>query len=188
MLYTRKGDAGTTKALDSKERISKSSSLPEALGTLDELNSFLGMTRSSLARLGDFTVPFKKTKCSAITIVCLVQEHLFIIQAQLAGSDKKLLKTKVIWLEKLTDAMEAHMPPLKGFSVPGATEQSALFDVARTLARRAERRVVGVCEEGVRVMPTASMMYLNRLSSLLFALARFANAQAKIVESIPTYK
>lgn len=187
MLYTRKGDTGTTKALDSKDRISKSSSLPEALGTLDELNSFLGLTRAGLTRLGDFSVPFKKTKLSGITIVRAVQEHLFIIQAQLAGSDKKLLKAKVTWLESLTDAMEASMPPLKGFSIPGATEQSALFDVARTLARRAERRVVGVQEEGLRKMPQASMMYLNRLSSLLFALARFANAQAGIAESVPTY-
>ena len=188
MLYTRKGDQGTTKALDSKERISKSSPLPEALGTLDELNSYLGFVRAALGRLGDFPVPFKKTKLSAITIVRRVQEHLFIIQAQLAGAEKKLSKAHVTWLETLTDTMEANMQPLKGFSVPGATEQSAIFDVARTMARRAERRVVGVHQDEVRVMPAPSMMYLNRLSSLLFALARFANANAGITEATPSYK
>lgn len=188
MLYTRKGDQGTTKALDSKERISKSSPLPEALGTLDELNSFLGFIRAVLPRLGDIPVPFKKTTKSAITVVHAIQEHLFIVQAQLAGSEKRLGSSKVTWLETLTDSMEASMPPIKSFSIPGASETSALFDVARTLARRAERRVVSVHEEGVREMPEASRQYLNRLSSVLFALARFANVHAGKAEESPTYQ
>lgn len=187
MLYTRKGDGGTTKALDSKERISKASPLPEALGTLDELNSFLGLIRAALVRLGDMSVPFNNTKQSAINSIRAIQEHLFIIQAQLAGGDKVLAASAVQWLETLTDTMEADMPPITTFTVAGASERSALFDVARTLARRAERRVVAVHEDGVREMPEVSRQYLNRLSSILFAFARYANAQAHIIEEAPQY-
>ncbi len=188
MLYTRKGDQGTTKAIDSKDRISKASPLPEALGTLDELNSFLGFIRAALPRLGDIPIPFKKTTKSAITVVRAIQEHLFIVQAQLAGSDKRLLAWKVTWLETLTDSMEANMPPIKSFSIPGATETSAMFDVARTLARRAERRVVAVHEDGMREMPEVSRQYLNRLSSILFACARYATMYAGKVEENPSYQ
>lgn len=188
MLYTRKGDQGTTQAFDSKNRISKASPLPEALGTLDELNSFLGFIRAALSRLGDIPIPFEKTTKSAITVVHAIQEHLFIVQAQLAGSDKTLAQEHVVWLETLTDSMEAAMPPIKSFSIPGATETSAMFDVARTLARRAERRVVAVHEDLVREMPEASRQYLNRLSSVLFACARYATTYAGKTEENPTYQ
>jgi cob(I)alamin adenosyltransferase len=179
MLFTGKGDGGTTKAFDtpSGERISKSSALPEALGSLDELNAFIG---------------FVKMRCLPMVpriadVLRGVQENLFIIQAQMAGADKKVPDDAVALVEEWVNAIEKEIPPLKGFSIAGGTELSALLDVARTLARRAERRIVAVKETGLRELPPLTMQYMNRLSSLLFALARLANHIASVKEENPKY-
>ena len=80
------------------------------------------------------------------------------------------------------------MPPIKSFFISGATELSATFDFARTLARRAERRVVEAMEEGEIIMSDGTLAYLNRLSSLLYALARFTNHKFGIKEESPNYE
>jgi cob(I)alamin adenosyltransferase len=80
------------------------------------------------------------------------------------------------------------MPPITNFTVAGGTELSALLDVARTIARRAERRVTAVAELGLRKVSPNTKAYLNRLSSLLFALARYANESAGIARETPNYK
>jgi len=90
-------------------------------------------------------------------------------------------------VEKLVNDIEKEIPKLKGFSVAGGTELSASLDVARTLARRAERRVIAVKELGLRELGNETMAYLNRLSSLLFALARLANHLAGVAEETPKY-
>ena len=175
MLYTRKGDTGTTKVLDSKERFSKGSDMAEALGALDELNSFLGLCRARARQVQEGGVLLsKKARKSILTsdILQEVQGNLFIVQAQLAGAPgKKIVGRKVTNIEKIVDAVEKEIPPLKGFSIAGGTELSALLDVARTIARRCERRVVKVHDAGARKLTKDTLAYLNRLSSLLFALA-----------------
>lgn len=177
MWYTGKGDGGTTKVFGcDQQRISKSSELPEALGALDELNAFLGYTKmraSGAVYIGDL---LRET-----------QETLFIVQAEIAGADKHLPEGCVEKVERVIAEIEQQIPPLKGFSIAGGTELSALLDVSRTLARRAERRVIAVLEAGLREVPPSTKAYLNRLSSLLFALARLANHTAGVPEENPRY-
>ena len=90
-------------------------------------------------------------------------------------------------IEKLVNDIEKEIPPLKGFSIAGGTELSALLDVARTLARRAERRVIAAKDAGACAPSDETLAYLNRLSSLLFALARLANHEAGVAEETPQY-
>lgn len=177
MLFTGKGDDGTTKLFNCDQRkISKSSEIPEALGASDELNAFLGL------------VKVRATKEPRIAeAIRDIQENLFIIQAEIAGANKKINKSAVQNIENLINEMEKEIPPVKNFSIPGGTELSALLDVARTLARRAERRVIAVHEMNSEKISCETLAYLNRISSLLFALARFANHQAGIAEESPHY-
>ncbi len=175
-LFSGKGDNGTTDAIDSTDRISKASPLPEALGTLDELNAFLGFVRVR-AQGSERTVQ----------IIRDTQEKLFIVQAQLAGSPLALPEGTVAAMEEAVNGIEDEIPPLKGFSIAGGTELSALLDVARTNARRAERRATAVHDAGIREIPVETKAYLNRLSSLLFALARLANHEVGVPEENPRY-
>ncbi|HQU07536.1 MAG: ATP:cob(I)alamin adenosyltransferase [Parcubacteria group bacterium 21-54-25] len=188
MLYTRKGDHGTTRDfVRGQPRISKASDLPEALGTLDELNSFLGVCKARGAR-EPFLVPNGKRSMRAVRVLQDVQETLFIVQAQVAGAPKKVGRGKVDAIERLTDSIEKTLPPITSFTIAGATELSALLDVARTLARRAERRLVGIHETGQRPLTKHTLAYANRLSSLLFALARLASNQSGARERAPRYR
>ncbi|MDO8659764.1 MAG: cob(I)yrinic acid a,c-diamide adenosyltransferase [Candidatus Parcubacteria bacterium] len=185
MLYTRKGDNGTTKTFGCDQRVSKSSSIAEALGSLDEINSFLGLLKVKAESLS-FSLPDKKIIISET--IGKIQQDLFIIQAELAGADKTITKEKVIGLEEIIDGIEKMLPPIKTFFVSGGTELASLSDIARTIARRAERRVVGVVEEGkVKVSPE-TQAYLNRLSSVLYAFARIFNHIAGITEEAPKYQ
>lgn len=186
MLYTRKGDTGTTKTLNKKpsERVSKASCQTEALGVLDELNSFLGLCKvkaESLAWRVDGKIAFE--------IIGDVQQNLFIIQAETAGAKGKTIKpSKVGEIEIMADEMENLMPPIKSFFVSGGSEQAALFDVARTLTRRAERAAISAIESGEISIGEHTRAYLNRLSSLFFALARFTNFKAGVKEESPRYE
>lgn len=177
MLYTGKGDGGTTTAFGcNQQRISKSSELPEALGCLDELNAYLGFVK--MRSSGEPRI------ANALRDA---QETLFIIQAETAGADKKVKEDAVKHIEKLVDDIEKEIPKLKGFSIAGGTELSALLDVARTLARRAERRLVAVTDAHLRELSPETKAYMNRLSSLLFALARLANHLSGVAEERPHY-
>jgi cob(I)alamin adenosyltransferase len=91
-------------------------------------------------------------------------------------------------MEQTINTIEEEIPTITGFSIAGGSELSALLDVARTYARRTERRVVGVHENGDRVLTKHTLAYCNRLSSLLFALARLSNARSGIKEENPSYK
>lgn len=188
MLYTRQGDSGTTKTFGCDQRMSKSSAVAEALGTLDELNSYLGLIRADMRGRAAFQVPVGKRMRSAEQVVHDVQQALFTVQAEVAGASKKVTKPKVVGLETLTDSIERTIPPITTFSLAGGTYLSALFDVARTIARRAERRVVAVHDESAQHVGKHTLAYLNRLSSLLFALARYANHVDAVAEEAPTYR
>lgn len=189
MLYTRKGDQGTTKAFDSKpgQRISKSSCQTEALGALDELNSFLGLLKvKTTSILLNLNVSKNSIKSSQ-DIVNWIQECLFIIQAEVAGADKKIEQDKVDQVEFIVDSIEKELPPIKTFFISGGTEIATLFDISRTLARKAERRVIAGIEDKEIHVSAQTLAFLNRLSSLLYALARITNNKSGISEKAPNY-
>jgi cob(I)alamin adenosyltransferase len=188
MLYTRKGDKGTTKTFGCNQCLSKSSAIAEALGALDEVNSYLGLCRADIRGRSGFTVPVGARTKPVEAVLHAVQESLFTIQAEVAGAPKKVTKAKVTALERITDSIEQALPPIHTFSFAGGTYLSALFDVARTLARKAERRVIAVHDEEVQPVSTHTRAYLNRLSSALFALARYANHVDDVDEEAPTYR
>ncbi len=204
MLFTGKGDGGTTKTFNSKpgQRISKGTLVAEALGALDEVNSFLGLVKIASTKSG-YSVPLEEGPLSFDAIVHSVQETLFIIQAEVAGFPKPLPEGKVPHTEHIINTIEQQLPPIKTFFISGGTELAALFDVARTFARRAERRVVARNDElkalieqntqsaesgDIVCISDSALAYLNRLSSLLYALARMSNHLAGVSELPPSYK
>lgn len=184
MLYTRKGDTGTTKTFGCDQRISKSSAVAEALGSLDEINSLLGLVKVK-AFAEKVGLPGGQMMGEAIGVA---QQNLFTIQAEVAGADKRIGEEKVKEAEMIIDGIENELPPIKSFFVSGGTELAAACDFARTIARRAERRVVGVAEEGKTLVSVPALSYLNRLSSLLYAMARLSNHKSGITEEPPSYK
>ncbi len=186
MLYTRAGDGGTTRTFGCTGRVSKASAVAEALGTLDELTSYLGLCRAELA--GSYRMPPGTARARKIVdVVEDLQETLFTIQAEVAGAGKRVARAKVRWLEAATDSIEHVLPPIRSFTVPGASRSGALLDVARTIARRAERRVIAAHEAGTPVR-APTLAYLNRLSSLLFALARYLAHLDGATEHAPRYR
>jgi ATP:cob(I)alamin adenosyltransferase len=187
MLYTRKGDSGTTKTFGCDQRISKSSTVAEALGSLDETNSYIGFARAkSNDRKAKFAI--QSGEINFADVLLEVQENLFIVQAEIAGSPMNISEEKVKRAEYLVDEIEKMLPPIKTFFLSGATLMGAIFDVARTLARRAERRVVASKAEGKITVSPETLQYLNRLSSLLYALARISSHLEGVEEIKPEYK
>ena len=195
MLYTRKGDKGTTGLFSAKggpasgwgcdQRISKSSIVAEALGSLDETNSFLGLARAKTRNSG-FKIKKKEIKFS--DIILEIQQNLFIVQAEVAGATLSITVEKVSNAEKIVDEIEKVLPPIKNFFISGTTEIGAIFDFARTLVRKSERRVVSAKEEGKITVSDETLAYLNRLSSLLYALARISSQGKGKKEIKPNYK
>ena len=185
MLYTRKGDDGTTSTFGCNQRLSKSSAIAEALGALDEANSFLGIvkthknTKEALAPCGG--------GCQLEEIIDHMQQNLFIVQAEVAGAPKYISPKAIQEIENSIDAIEKELPPIKSFFVSGGTNLAAQLDFARTLVRRAERRVVVVHEEEIAPIHKESLSYMNRLSSLLYALARHVNFKSNVSEEKPHY-
>ena len=182
MLYTGKGDNGKTGTFGTKEKLSKSSSITEALGSLDEANSYIGICKALMCE--------KEPKIQDLKLADIierVQNNLFIVQAQVAGADKKIPDGEVKILEEIIGNIEKELPPIKSFLIPGAHELSAHCDFARTLVRRAERRVVSVSEEHPAKIDPYTLSYLNRLSSLFYAFARFTASKFGNGENAPTY-
>lgn len=181
MLYTGKGDDGTTKLFGCDQRISKSSAISEALGVTDETNSLLGVLKM---RSGEMKAIDGLTYHELLGDV---QQDLFVVQAQLAGAEKHVDKARVEKIEKWIGLIEGELPPITSFFVSGGTELGALADHARTVARRAERCVVAAMDEGMGNEKPPMLAYMNRLSSLLYALARLANHRAGVAEEKPHY-
>lgn len=177
MLYTGKGDKGTTKLFGcDQKRISKSALVIEALGSLDELNSFLGICKAKAEAGGETAAHIEDA-----------QHALFSVQAELAGSDKRIDAARVTETEETINKIEKTLPPISSFFLSGGTELSAHLDFARTLARRAERRVVAAKEAREAEIADTTLSYLNRLSSLLYALTRQENKKRGIKEMPPHY-
>ncbi len=181
-FYTGKGDGG--ESFVGKKKISKDSAALEALGSLDELNSWLGLCRAAGNNL-------KKTTIDVTEALRKVQEQIFIIQAEIAvlvfeyPGGPKLNASHLEGLEALIKDIDALLPPLTKFIVPGASEVSARLDVGRTLARLAERRVVTLSIHE-KISPDV-LGYMNRLSSALFAIARYTNHIQGVSEDNPRY-
>lgn len=175
-IYTKTGDDGTT-GLFGGARVDKASARVEAYGTVDELNSTVGIARAT--KLDPF----------AEGVLAQVQVDLFTLGAELAcvpGKEDKLAMTLVdgddaARLERAIDDAEKELPPLKTFVLPGGSAQAAALHLARTVCRRAERAVLALDDTPAR---TDVVIYLNRLSDLLFTLARHANLKAG-VEDVP---
>lgn len=182
-LFTGKGDGGTTKLFDSPQgqRVSKTSPIFECLGMLDELNTLVGWCKAGSP--DDFLVQEHKLKM----ILHDVQNHLFTLQAEVAGASKSIPLSSVEHLGVLINRIEATMPPITTFLVPGATELSSRLDITRAVSRRAERRLVTLHESGERTVSEPSRAYANRLSSLLYALTRLVNHQSGVEENPPSY-
>ena len=183
-FFTGKGDDGTSKFFDSQKgvRVTKSSPIFECLGQLDELNSLVGWCKA--ATPDDLVAQEQKVRLNLHD----VQDHLFTIQAEVAGALKSVPLSSVERLGILIKSIEASLPEVKSFLVPGGTELSARLDIARAVSRRAERRLVALHESGEREVSPSSRAYANRLSSLLYALTRLANRYGGITEAPPAYK
>ncbi|QQG46011.1 MAG: cob(I)yrinic acid a,c-diamide adenosyltransferase [Candidatus Niyogibacteria bacterium] len=181
VFFTGKGDDGKTGRFGCDQRISKSSAIAEALGCVDEINSFLGVCK---VKADGFDVAGREIR----GLISDIQNDLFVIQAELGGYSKlKIGEEKVKKLEEYVNWIERELPPIKTFFVAGGTELSALFDYARAVVRRAERRAVLVSEQSPEDFNPNILAYLNRLSSILYALARFANFKAGVPEEPPRY-
>jgi cob(I)alamin adenosyltransferase len=167
-IYTRGGDAGET-SLGDGSRVSKLDPLLEAYGAVDELNSLLGLARAAAGE----TAP----------VLERVQNELFDVGADLsvpfAEDDGRLRVTQayVDRIEADCDDANAALPELRSFVLPGGTELAARLHVARAVCRRAERDALRAGRE--RAVNPIALVYLNRLSDLLFILARAANAGAE---------
>jgi ATP:cob(I)alamin adenosyltransferase len=178
MLYTRKGDNGSSGLFGTQERFPKDSPIYEALGSLDELNSLLGFCR---AQVGEK----KQNEMYIANEIVQVQQCLFVIQAEIAGSPKTLSQVHVSNLEERIAAIEALIENPHAFVIPGATVLSGLFDFARAVSRRAERAVTAASAH--RAPSAHTSAYLNRLSSFLYALARYTATAAGAKELSPHY-
>lgn len=179
MLYTGKGDKGTTKTLTSDKRLPKNHSIIEALGAVDELNSWVAYCRAITAQQKKFDIE------NIPAILFEVQESLFSIQGILAGAKLPFSQEKITRLETIINTIEKQLKPIKSFLIPGESVTGALFDVGRTITRRAERRVIAARQEGE--IADEVIAYLNRLSSLLYAFARFSANLENVIESAPRY-
>jgi cob(I)alamin adenosyltransferase len=166
-IYTRAGDAGET-SLGDGSRVAKTDLRIEAYGTVDELNSVVGF-----ALAGELPAEFRPW-------LEQVQNDLFDLGADLSvplEDERERLRVapgQVERLEELCDLVNEELEPLKSFVLPGGTEAAARLHVARAVCRRAERRSVALAE--AHDVNPAALAYLNRLSDLIFILARAANA------------
>ncbi len=178
LFFTGKGDKG--KSFIGKKKYPKDSPILEVLGELDELNSLCGLVK---AAMHDQQLSLSLRK---------VQENLFIIQAQIAWilypkfQAPKLAQQKIKDMEKEIEAMEKTIHPDRGFVIPGANEKAAWLDYLRTVSRRVERRVYALSKK--KPVPAEILVYLNRLSSYLYAQARLSSHKEHMKEQKPQYK
>jgi len=169
-IYTRTGDQGTT-GLGNGQRIAKSHRRVEAMGTVDELNSVIGLLL-----------------CEEISghirdILQFVQHRLFDIGGELSIPGHTMITEQNIeQLEVWIDEMNDPLPPLKEFILPGGSKAAAVSHLARTVCRRAERSVIQLAEEQEGQVQTHRIAYLNRLSDLLFVLSRQLNREQNVTD------
>jgi cob(I)alamin adenosyltransferase len=174
-IYTKGGDTGETSLFDNT-RVSKADERVDAYGEVDELNAMLGAARAVA------------TAADQIAVLEQIQQELFAIGARLADpahrisarvAKAEVTDAQVARLEATIDRLEDELPPLRRFILPGGSQAGSLLHLARTVCRRAERRVVALAGP----IDPAVVVYLNRLSDLLFVMARVANHRAGVPET-----
>jgi len=178
-IYTRTGDKGDT-GLFGGGRVPKDHPRVEAYGDVDELNAVLGLARSieMMPRVDEVLAPIQRDLFSLGALLATPQPDKVKQQLEKARLDD----ARIAELERAIDAGEAELEPLTAFILPGGTPKAAALHVARTVCRRAERRVIALSHDGEMHMPGIVVVYLNRLSDLLFVLARVANRRAGAAE------
>ncbi|MHC4649256.1 MAG: cob(I)yrinic acid a,c-diamide adenosyltransferase [Planctomycetota bacterium] len=171
-LYTGGGDDGST-GLFGGDRVGKDHPRVEAYGTVDELNGLLGLAAATCDR-------DRPVHAQMLSILADVQARLLDLGAELAAPDQAptITADRVKAVEGWIDEIDAGNEPLREFIVPGGTELAARLHAARTVCRRAERRIVVLARIGD--LNRQAIVYVNRLSDLLFAMARRANAEAGV--------
>jgi cob(I)alamin adenosyltransferase len=175
-IYTKAGDDGRTGLLASG-RVDKDDPRIEAYGNVDELNAAIGVARAS-------GVDGRVDAC-----LTRVQSDLFVVGAALADPNPGgrfhagVSGELVAAIEGFIDELEATLPALTSFILPGGTPAAAQLHLARTVCRRAERRVVALSHAPGQIVPENLLIYLNRLSDLLFVLARAANHRAGVADA-----
>ena len=174
-IYTKTGDQGQTSLFDNT-RVSKSDARVDAYGEIDELNAALGAARAA------------GTDPDLHAVLEEIQKELFAIGARLADPSHRIAArvskadvadSQVSRLESTIDRLENELPPLRRFILPGGSPAGSLLHLARTICRRAERRVVALTDPVDPVI----IVYLNRLSDLLFVMARAANHRSGVPET-----
>lgn len=170
-IYTKTGDSGETSLYGGK-RVLKNNIRVVAYGSVDELNSLLGIVSAKLAdkRVEEF--------------ISQIQNDLFLIGSHLAGAGVSIdrLKKRIEEMEKLIDTLDKELPELRNFILPEGTEESTLLYFARSVGRRVERELVTLKSQ--EKVDKNILMYLNRLSDLLFVLGRYLNFKSGIIETI----
>ena len=177
-IYTRTGDDGTTSLVGGK-RVSKTHPRLEAYGTIDELNSFIGLMLSQM-----------DGKAENPENIRWIQQKLFNTGGCLATDTSafelpascRILPEDVERLEKMIDALEEGLPQQRSFILPGGTQAASYAHVARTVCRRAERIIIAL--EGSDAAPAELLRFINRLSDYLFVLARRINFFSGVDEKI----
>lgn len=174
-IYTRTGDDGST-ALVSGPRRQKDDVRVNAYGTVDETNAFIGIARTHATKLARFD-----------SILARIQNDLFDLGSDLANPDSddkiqhtplRISQNQIDWLEQQIDLLNTDLEPLNSFVLPAGSPLSAALHGARTIARRAERDCVSLIAKEHQTSPL-TLTYLNRLSDLLFVLARIANDKGR---------
>jgi cob(I)alamin adenosyltransferase len=175
-VYTRSGDKGET-SLVGGARVSKGSARVDAYGDVDELNSLIGLARA------------KSQDKEIDDILAMIQNDLFTVGSDLASPAEiavpRVEESFVKTLEGLSDRFLSQLEPLKEFILPGGSEAGATLHLARAVARRAERRAVAL--SATEQLNPEVVVYLNRLSDLLFILARALNSRASFPEKMTDF-
>lgn len=176
-IYTKTGDAGTT-ALGTGERVPKTSPRIAAYGTVDETNAVIGVARTHLAG--------KQPDVDAMLL--RIQNDLFDLGADLCVPDRgeklpyeplRIADTQVTRLENEIDQMNSELEPLRSFILPGGSAVGAALHVARTVSRRAERKMVELAALPNEPVSAPALKYINRLSDFLFVASRYVNDRGK---------
>lgn len=174
-IYTKRGDRGKTSLLTGK-RVDKDHLRVEAYGTIDELNASLGVSRTVASE-------------DIVEIIDSIQKRLFHLAAELAipredqksdfiGQEiERIEDNDIFLLEKIIDELSDQLPPLSSFIIPGGSKASSFLHQSRTICRRAERRTISLTKSDE--INSEIIRYLNRLSDLLFVMARYANFKEK---------
>jgi cob(I)alamin adenosyltransferase len=176
-IYTRTGDDGTT-GLGTGERRPKDDLRIEAFGTVDESNAAIGLVRAELPK-----------EFSALdSMLSAIQNDLFDLGAELATPDDgkpkdfeplRMVDSQVGRIERDIDTLNAELKPLRSFVLPGGSRAAAALHLARTVARRAERRMVTLARKEPGRVGKPALIYMNRLSDFLFVASRFVNLKGE---------